>query len=50
MYMVLGTAALCVVALVGKLAVAATDGRGGAASWTRSGAEVSESKKATQRR
>ena len=37
MYLVLGTAAVCVVALVGTVAAAATDGRGGAADWTRPG-------------
>ena len=38
MYLVLGTAALCVTALVGTVAVAATDGRGGVAGWVRPGA------------
>ncbi len=42
MYLVLGTAAICVVALVGTVAVAATDGRGGAARWARAGAGVHE--------
>ena len=42
MYLVLGTAAICVVALVGTVAVAATDGRGGAAHWVRAGAGVHE--------
>ena len=40
MYLVLGTAAVCVVALVGTVAVAATDGRGGTADWTRPGPYV----------
>lgn len=35
MYLVLGTAALCVTALIGTVAVAATDGRGGVARWVR---------------
>ncbi len=43
MYLVLGTAALCVTALVGTVAVAATDGRGGVASWVRPGPEMGES-------
>ena len=43
MYLVLGTAALCVTALVGTVAVAATDGRGGVARWVRPGPEVGES-------
>ena len=47
MYLVLGTAAVCVAALVGTVAVAATDGRGGAAGWTRPGPEVDESKNGT---
>ena len=42
MYLVLGTAAICVVALVGTVAVAATDGRGGAAHWARAGAGMHE--------
>lgn len=42
MYLVLGTAALCVTALVGTVAVAATDGRGGVARWVRPGPEVGE--------
>ena len=42
MYLVLGTAALCVTALVGTVSVAATDGRGGVAGWVRPGPEVGE--------
>ena len=42
MYLVLGTAVLCVTALVGTVAMAATDGRGGVAPWVRPGLEVSE--------
>ena len=38
MYLVLGTAALCVTALVGTVAVSVTDGRGGVAAWVRPGA------------
>ncbi len=50
MYRVLGIAAVCVVALVGTAAAAATDGRGGAAGSTRPGPEASESKKVPGRR
>ena len=38
MYLVLGTAAVCVVALVGTVALGATDGRGCVADWVRPGA------------
>ena len=37
MYLVLGMAAVCVVALVGTVAAAATAGRGVTVDWTRPG-------------
>ena len=42
MYLVLGTAAVCVAALVGTVAAAVTDGRGGASDWARPGPDVSK--------